>query len=172
MKNLLVSLILCCFAICGYAQEHLSFKGIPITGSLTSFSEKLKAKGFTQVHSTRNSRIFEGLFTGRQVTVGAAASDNGQDVFSVVVFFPPTDSWNVLVNTYQRYKNLYIEKYGNPTLCIEDNPSSSDSNTSLMHALSQGRVKYVSGFKTQGGNIEISLRKAITTQELTTIKAS
>ena len=28
-----------------------------------------------------------------------------------------------------------------------------------MHALSQGRVKYVSGFKTQGGNIEISVEK-------------
>ena len=31
------------------AQEHLSFKDIPIEESMTEFCQKLKAKGFTSI---------------------------------------------------------------------------------------------------------------------------
>lgn len=31
------------------AQEHLSFKGIPIEGCMTVFCQKLKANGFTSI---------------------------------------------------------------------------------------------------------------------------
>lgn len=159
MKKILILLFLCCFAICGLAQEHLSFKGIPITGSMTSFCQKLKAKGFTQIGSDGNVRLFKGDFTGRQATVGVIAADNGQDVFAVGVIFDETDSWNTLVSTYEHYKDLYIEKYGNPTQCVENNPSTSDSNTSLMYELFQGRVTYACVFESQGGAIQISIEK-------------
>ena len=48
------------------AQEHLSFKGIPIEGSMTAFCQKLKAKGFTQMGRDNNVTMFTGDFTGRQ----------------------------------------------------------------------------------------------------------
>lgn len=159
MKKFILSLVFCCFALFGFAQEHLSFKGIPITGSMTSFCQKLRAKGFTQIGAEGNIRLFKGDFTGRQATVGAVAADNGQDVFSVAVFFDESDSWNTLVSTYQHYKDLYIEKYGNPTRCVENNPSTHDSNTSLMYELFQGRVTYVSIFEVTGGAIQISIEK-------------
>ena len=38
-------------AVTATAQPHLSFKGIPITGSMTSFCQQLKNKGFTQINS-------------------------------------------------------------------------------------------------------------------------
>ena len=47
------------------AQEHLSFKGIPIEGSMTAFCQKLKAKGFTQMGRDNNVTMFTGDFTGR-----------------------------------------------------------------------------------------------------------
>ena len=159
MKKHFLTLLLCCFAICGFAQEHLSFKGIPITGSMTSFCQKLKTKGFVQIGSEGNIRLFKGDFTGRQATVGAVAADNGQDVFTVAVFFDETGNWNTLVNTYEHYKDLYIEKYGNPTQCVENNPSRSDSNTSLMYELFQGRVTYACIFEAPGGLIQISIEK-------------
>ena len=159
MKSLLLSLIVSCFAICGFAQEHLTFKGIPISGSITTFCQKLKAKGFVQIGSEGNTRLFKGDFTGRPATVGVTAADNAHDVYIVAVFFDGSDSWNSLVNTYEHYKDLYIEKYGIPTQCIENNPSSYNSNMLLMHELFQGRVTYACIFEAPGGDIQISIEK-------------
>lgn len=94
------------------AQEHLSFKGIPIEGSMTAFCQKLKAKGFTQMGRDNNVTMFTGDFTGRQATVGVGATDDGKSVHSVVVIFDESSEWNTLVNTYDYYKGLYIRKYG------------------------------------------------------------
>lgn len=159
MRKFLITFALCCMAVCGFAQEHLSFKGIPITGSITTFCQKLKAKGFVQIGTKSNVRMFKGDFTGRQATVGVAATDNGQDVFTLAVFFDSLDSWNTLVNTYEHYKDLYSEKYGNPTQCVENNPSTSDSNIRLMYELCQGRVTYACLFEAPGGVIQLSIEK-------------
>ena len=50
MKHFLLTLLLT-FAVCiGYAQsEHMKFKGIPMEGTLKTFTTKLKTKGFTQI---------------------------------------------------------------------------------------------------------------------------
>ena len=119
------------------AQEHLSFKGIPIEGSMTAFCQKLKAKGFTQMGRDNNVTMFTGDFTGRQATVGVGATDDGKSVHSVVVIFDESSEWNTLVNTYDYYKGLYIRKYGEPSACREHNPSRQDSNISLMYELGQ-----------------------------------
>ncbi len=49
MKKFIFTLIVLFVAINIMAQEHLSFKGIPIEGSMTGFCQKLKAKGFTSI---------------------------------------------------------------------------------------------------------------------------
>ena len=160
MKQFLISLILSCFAFYGFAQEHLSFKGIPIEGSMTAFCKKLKAKGFTQIERSKNITLFTGDFTGRKATVGVGASDDGKNVFSVVVFFEESKEWNTLVNTYDYYKDLYTRKYGEPSVCKESNPSESDSNTSLMAEVYQGTVVYGSVWEVSGGDIQLSIEKS------------
>lgn len=131
MRHLLLSILLCT-TICANAQNHLTFKGIPIEGSMTTFCQKLKAKGFTQMGKDKNATIFTGDFTGKQATIGVGASDDGKNVFSVVVLFDPSGEWNNLVSTYDYYKDLYTRKYGDPAISKENNPSYSDSNTALM----------------------------------------
>lgn len=160
MKKLFLTLIISFIAVCGYAQEHLSFKGIPIEGSITSFCQKLKAKGLTQQHSKDNMRLFTGDFTGCEATIGVIADQNGKDVFSVVVLFPSTKEWNQLVSTYDYYKDLYTEKYGKPSFSKEYNPSRMNDNSSKMIALDGGIVTYASVFEAPGGNIELSIEKA------------
>lgn len=160
MKKFILIVLLSIFAITMNAQEHLSFKGIPIEGSITTFCQKLKAKGLTQVHSEDNIRLFVGDFTGRDATIGVVADQTGKNVFSVVVILPKNDEWNTLVNTYDYYKELYTEKYGNPSFSKENNPSHNDSNFSLMHELYEGKVVYGSVFNAPGGTIEISIDKA------------
>ena len=103
MKKIIFTLITLCFALNSFAQEHLKFKGIPIEGSITSFCEKLKSKGLEQVETDNNATFFVGDFTGRNATIGVAATDDGKNVYSVAVCFDPSKEWNTLVNTYDYY---------------------------------------------------------------------
>ena len=68
MKKLLITLAMLFAVINIMAQEHLSFKGIPIEGSMTSFCQKLKAKGFTSIGRDNNITLFTGDFTGCKAT--------------------------------------------------------------------------------------------------------
>ena len=142
------------------AQEHLSFKGIPIEGSMTAFCQKLKAKGFTSIGSENNLTLFTGDFTVRNATVGVTATDDGKDVFAVVVLFDPSGEWNALINTYDYYKDLYTRKYGKPSISKEKNPALSDSNTALMAEVHQGTVVYGSAWEVTGGDIQLSIEKS------------
>lgn len=160
MKKIIFTLIAFCFALNSIAQEHLTFKGIPIEGSMTSFCEKLKSKGLTQVGADNNITFFIGDFTGRNATIGVGATDDGKSVFSVVVIFDPSEEWNTLVNTYDYYKELYTRKYGNPKASVENNPAHSDSNISKMAEVHQGTVTWASAWEVTGGDIELSIAKS------------
>ncbi len=170
MRKFLVAITLLFAVINIMAQEHLSFKGIPIEGSLTEFCQKLKTKGFTQMGRDNNMTLFTGDFTGRQATVGVAATDDGKSVHSVVVVFDESRDWNTLVSTYDYYKCLYTRKYGESSACREHNPSRLDSNTSLMYELGQGTVTYASAWNVTGGTIELSIEKAGISEGVVIIK--
>ncbi len=160
MTRIVITLMVLFAAINATAQEHLSFKGIPIEGSMTKFCQKLKAKGFTQFGRDNNVTIFTGDFTGRQATIGVGATDDGKSVHSVIVIFDESDEWNTLVSTYDYYKSLYTRKYGEPSACREYNPSYRNSNISLMYELGQGTVTYASAWVVTGGTIELSIDKS------------
>lgn len=145
--------------ICAMAQEHLSFKGIPIEGSMTTFCQRLEDKGFVSVGSDNDVMTFRGDFTGREANVNVIATNKGKNVFSVVVFFEPSGEWNTLVNTYNYYKNLYTRKYGKPEHSEESNPAYSNTNTSLMMEVYQGTVIYESMWNVTGGDILLSIEK-------------
>ncbi len=159
MRKIIFTLTILFAAIQVMAQEHLAFKGIPIEGSMTEFCQKLKAKKFVAMGRDKNVAWFSGDFTGRKATVSVAATDDGESVFGVVASFDPSEEWNTLVSTYDYYKDLYSRKYGKPTFSKENNPSHSDSNTSLMYRLWQGEVVYTSAWQVTGGDIELSIEK-------------
>jgi hypothetical protein len=162
MKKLTALFAFMVIALTSYAQsnsEHLSFKGIPIGGSMSEFCQKLKAKGFTSIGSENNLALFIGDFTGRDATIGVTATDDGKNVFAVAVLFDPSGEWNTLVNTYSYYKDLYTRKYGKPTISKEKNPAFSDSNTALMAEVHQGTVVWASAWEVIGGDIELSIEK-------------
>ena len=103
--------------------------------------------------------MFTGDLTGRKATVGVTATDDGKNVFAVIVFFDPSGEWNTLVNTYDYYKDLYTRKYGEPTISKENNPARSDSNTALMAEVHLGTVVYGSAWEVTGGDIQLSIEK-------------
>lgn len=163
MRQFLLALVLLFSMIYGFAQEHLSFKGIPIEGNLEQFCKKLEADGFTKITSERDIAVFTGYFASQFVQVGVGATDDGQNVHTVGVLFDESDEWNLLVNTYDYLKSLYTRKYGDPKVSIENNPSSSDNNVSKMFKLSSGEVTYGSGWQLKEGSIELLIEKSATT---------
>lgn len=160
MKRISVTLMLFLVAICVMAQEHLSFKGIPIEGSMTAFCQKLKAKGFTSIGRDNNITMFRGDFTGREATIGVKATGDGKNVFAVIVLFDSSEEWNILVSTYDYYKDLYTRKYGRPTFSKEENPANSNSNIALMAEVDKGTVLYGSIWEVTGGDIQLSIEKS------------
>lgn len=160
MKKILISLIALFATVSMVAQEHLSFKGIPIEGSMTEFCKKLRTKGFIGVGRDANTSLFNGDFTGRKATVGVIATDDGKNVYSVCVLLNPSKEWNNLVNTYDYYKDLYTRKYGEPTISKEKNPARLNSNTSLMLEVNEGTVEYGSVWSVTGGDIQLSIEKS------------
>ncbi len=159
MKHILITLALSLMMFSVNAQEHLSFKGIPIEGSMTDFCQKLQSKDFTKIISDDKVAMFVGDFTGEQATIGVYATNDGKNVHSVGVLFESSDEWNTLVNTYDYYKDLYTRKYGTPSKSYENNPSTNDSNTFLMHELLQGRVTWKSVWDVTGGTILLLIMK-------------
>lgn len=163
MKKLIVLFVFMVIVLSSYAQgspEHLTFKGVPIEGNMTEFCQKLKAKGLTYIGRENNISLFEGDFTGRNATIAVTATDDGNNVFAVVVFFDPTGEWNNLVNTFNYYKDLYTRKYGQPSISKENNPAYSDSNLALMAEVYQGTVVWASAWEVTGGDIELSIEKS------------
>lgn len=154
MRRLLITLILSLAVINIIAQEHLSFMGIPLDGSVTEFCKKLKAKGFTKIG---HKAIFSGYFTSRHATVYVI--NDGKIVNGVVVAIDESSEWNTLVSTYDLYKDLYTQKYGEPFICQEYNPSRGESNILLMHELGKGSVTYESCWQVTGGLIVLSISK-------------
>ena len=108
-----------------------------------------------RIISENNLALFIGDFTGRNATIGVTATDDGKNVFAVVVFFDPSGEWNTLVNTYDYYKDLYTHKYGSPTISKEKNPARSDSNAALMAEVHQGTVVWGCVWDITGGDLSL-----------------
>ena len=157
MKKFLISFALFFSTIFISAQEHLSFKGISIEGSLASFCEKLHTKGFKSVDSDNKFALLTGEFIGHEVTVGVSSIEDGKNVVSVIVFFEPSNQWNSLTTYYTNFKNLYTRKYGKPIVSNENNPAQTNDNTELMMEVYQGTVDYNSIWEIYGGTIQLTI---------------
>ena len=77
------------FVMAQTPNNHLTFMGIPITGTLESFAQKMEAKGFKKKYSNKRIIGLEGEFAGYsgcKITVFKILNRN--IVRKVVVSFP------------------------------------------------------------------------------------
>lgn len=90
MKKIIVAFILCCVSVLSYGQ-HLSFMGIPINGTITSFQSKLTQKGFKPSSSNKylplGVRKFEGYFTNKSADVIVFYNNQTKLVYMCRVIF-------------------------------------------------------------------------------------
>ena len=159
MRHLL-SILLLAFAVgvCSAQTEHMKFKGIPMEGSLQTFTSKLKAKGYAPLGIQDGVSLLKGEFAGyKDCTIGAVADKSGL-ICKVSVIFPTMEKWAELERCYSNYKSMLTEKYGEPSVCMEEfQDKYADNDNSKLHEVKMDRCKYYCAFGTSNGEIDLEI---------------
>ena len=96
MKRYLLIIAFISLMIGMNAQEHLSFKGIPIDGSLSQFVNKLEQEGYALVYTNDegDACVLRGTFAGySNCNVYVISTEKSHIVWDVTVMLPEQTSW-------------------------------------------------------------------------------
>lgn len=163
MKKLFFSLIVSLITLTSFAQTdspHLSFKGVPIDGTLNEYVQKMKEKGFTCLGIEDGFALLYGDFAAyKGCTVGVTTLDQKDLVSKITVIFPNCDTWATLENNYLSLKEMLTEKYGKPADVIEkfQGYSQPRDDNSKLYEVKFDKCKYITTFETPKGDIQLSI---------------
>lgn len=163
MKNFLLVFFALAMAITTRGQsasDHMTFKGIPMSGSLTEFAQKLSQKGFTLVQTNDDNAKLTGDFAGyKDCQILLFATKETKTIYTVSVLMPRSTSWSKLETNYNALKAMLTQKYGSPKNVVEkfQGISNGESNDVKMYYLKTDQCTYSSTFETSNGKIIISL---------------
>ena len=163
MKRILIALLFvfsCMGAMAQNANEHLKFMGIPINGTLESFTQKLVAKGMKREHAWDNAVLLKGTFAGKrncEVYVNRIPSRN--IVYRIVVCLPSRETWEWLENDYTEFKRMLTSKYGDPFKYSESFKEGTyvGSDRLKISALKEGKCEYYSTWGLNEGFIGLEI---------------
>ena len=118
MKKLLLTTLLCLVTILSYGQtKHLTVLGIPITGSISTFQQKLAVKNY-RVDAKANKelpigqRAFKGRFSGHECSLIAYYFPDDKTVYRVRVSIDFLKASNADA-AYKEIKRNLLRKYKN-----------------------------------------------------------
>lgn len=142
------------------SSKHLSFKGVPLDGTLDQFVSKMKQSGFTHVSTTDGVAMLQGDFAGfKGCLLGVSTLKQKDLVYKIGVALPSRDTWSTLSGDYFELKQLLSEKYGTPTTIVEkfDSEYSSSDDQLRFFDVKFDKCKYYSIWTTDKGEIQVSI---------------
>ena len=148
MKRILIALLFvfsCIGAMAQNANEHLKFMGIPINGTLESFTQKLVAKGMKSIQATEGVGLFNGTFAGKDnCTIYVFKVPLRNIVYKTVVALPPRGTWDWLEKDYNGFKEMLTSKYGEPLQHSETFKAGTLTSSDYLKisALKEGKCDY------------------------------
>ncbi len=167
LRSLLVlSLVFTTFSVKSQsadAVEHLTFKGVPIDGTLDDYVTNMKKAGFTLVSVENGLALFSGDFAGyKECIIGVVTLDGKDLVSKVTVVCPKRDTWSDLESNYSKLKELLTIKYGEPESHAEKFNSTYQPSSDIdkMYELLMERCEYSSSFELDNGAIQLSIEHA------------
>ena len=102
MKKIIVSFAFVLIALISHAQsssEHLTFKGVPIDGTLSEYVAKMKSAGFSHIGTEDGVAILSGEFAGyRDCMIGVKTLKKHNTVHEIAILFPTQNTWRGLIN--------------------------------------------------------------------------
>ena len=163
MKRIFIALLFifsCIGAMAQNANEHLKFMGIPINGTLESFSQKLVAKKIKSIQASEGIGVFNGTFAGKMnCNIFVATVPNRNIVSKVVVCLPPRETWAWLESDYNQFKQMLTSKYGEPFQHSETFKAGTFTSSDYLKisALKEGKCEYYVGWKLNEGVILLEI---------------
>ncbi len=163
MKRILIALLFvfsCIGAMAQNANEHLKFMGIPINGTLESFTQKLVAKKIKSIQAAEGVGLFNGTFAGKNdCNIFVATVPNRNIVSKVVVCLPPRETWAWLESDYNQFKQMLTSKYGEPFQHSETFKAGTFTSSDYLKisALKEGKCEYYVGWKLNEGVILLEI---------------
>lgn len=164
MKTKILTVVLLLTTMLTFAQttKHLTFKGVPIDGTLNEYVDNMKKSGFTLIGEEDGLALLKGEFAAyKDCIIGVATLKQKDLVSKITVIFPESDTWSSLSSNYYSIKELLIEKYGEPADIVEKFDVQSfqlplDDN-SKMHEVGMNNCKYYTTFELDNGSIQLSI---------------
>ena len=163
MKRILIALLFvfsCIGVMAQNANEHLKFMGIPINGTLESFTQKLVAKKIKSIQAAEGVGLFNGAFAGKNdCNIFVATVPNRNIVSKVVVCLPPRETWAWLESDYNQFKQMLTSKYGEPLQHSETFKAGTFTSSDYLKisALKEGKCEYYVGWKLNEGVILLEI---------------
>ncbi|MBO9592815.1 MAG: hypothetical protein J7599_07885 [Niabella sp.] len=142
------------------SSKHLSFKGVPIDGTLNEFVLKMKKGGFTHTGTEEGLAVLKGDFASyKSCVIGVSTLKTKDLVSKIVVLFPERDTWSSLSSNYFTLKEMLTEKYGDPSDCVEKFQSYSEpkNDNDKMFEVKFDKCKYLTIYETEKGSIQLSI---------------
>lgn len=157
-----LTLLLACLMFAGtiFAQQHLSFKGVPINGTLKEYTDAMVKAGFHYEGTQDGVSILSGDFAGyKNCIVGVSTLKNCDVVSRIAVLFPNKDTWSSVLNDYETLKSMLTQKYGYPSDSKEEFTDyiGKYDNYFVMTAIKEDKYEWHTTFSTELGNIELSI---------------
>ena len=143
-----------------HAQNHLTFKGVPIDGTLDEFVACMEKAGLTYVGDEDGTALLHGDFAGfRNCNIYVTTLQSHDIVNHVSVSFEAQNNWKKLYRNYSSLKEMLVKKYGEYTECVEKfNSQYSPSNDgSRMTLLYLGKCNYYAIWETDNGIIRLDI---------------
>lgn len=161
MKKILLLAIGIILAISMSAQNsHLTFKGVPIDGSLNEFVNKMKAAGFTHTGTSNGTATLRGDFAGYKncfIFVRTLMPDFL--VYEIAVAFPYRSYWYEAESDYKNLKEMLTQKYGAP-IKVKEEFGSYTSDDSKFYRLRDYEGFYYCIFEAPNGRLALEIEGA------------
>lgn len=119
MKKILLTIVVVLLSISSFAQEHMTFKGIPMDCSVRSMMSKLAAQGFKDLGYADGSGMMEGVFSGQNAKILLYSNQKGMVTRIGVVYDKDGLAWSIIRSHYNKLVDGLTKKYGEPGI-IED----------------------------------------------------
>lgn len=148
------------FGITKAQSGHLSFKNIPINGTLNEFVEKLKNDDFILSEINDNIATMKGTFVNKSCELYIVSSPKTNIVWKVIVYLPKDENWYSLKIDYKNYKDQFIKKYGKQDKSYEffSKPYYEGDGYEIQ-ALNKEKCTYISFWEMSEGSIFVSISK-------------
>ena len=157
-----LALFIACLVFAGnlFAQQHLSFKGVPINGTLQEYTNAMVKAGFHYEITQDGVSLLTGDFAGyKNCTIGVSTLKNLDVVSHIAVLFPNRETWSAVLGDYENLKTMLTKKYGYPTDSKEifTGHIGDYDNFFVMEALKEDKYEWYTVFSTELGDIELSI---------------